>query len=60
MGSNVRDNWMTRTRQLSALLENFELDPTNEKRDALIRDLNEYQRAHKEGSIQLPVCFASY
>ena len=51
---------MNSARELSAALENFQLQPSDEKRETLVAMILAYQEAYKSGEIQLPVSFKIY
>ncbi len=60
MSSHQRERWMNSARELSAALENFQLHPSDEKRETLVAMIVAYQDAYKRGEIQLPERFKIY
>ena len=60
MGGHARQQWMNEARQLTELMERFQLDPTDDHFRELCDSLKQYQQDVLHNKIQPPVLFKSY
>lgn len=57
MSSDSRQQWLWFAKQLSRMLEEFESNPTAEKKENLINEINAYQFAAEHYQIEIPKVF---
>lgn len=60
MGGHARQQWMVAVRELSDMMEQFQLEPSEERLEVLIRHLRAYQESARRDEIQVPESFKSF
>lgn len=60
MGGHARQQWMYEARELSEMMEKFQLNPSDEQLKQLYERLRLYQDSVRKNDIQLPQSFKSY
>lgn len=60
MGGHARQQWMYEVREMSEMMEQFQLDPTDEKLNVLLEKMRAYQNSARKDEIQLPSSFKSF
>lgn len=60
MGGHARQQWMSDARQLTELMERFQLDPSDSHLEELCDQLRRYQKDVQKNAIQPPTLFKSF
>jgi hypothetical protein len=60
MGGHARQQWMYEAREMSEMMEQFQLDPSDERLNLLLVKLRAYQDSARKNEIQLPRSFKSF
>lgn len=60
MGGHARQQWMVVVRELTDMMERFQLEPSDETFETLVRHLRAYKESAQKNEIQVPQTFKSF